>query len=162
MDQLWAPWRIGYVAQPDKEKDGCFLCEAAESDQDRENLVIWRGGHCFCIMNRWPYNNGHLLVAPYGHKADLCELGEQEMLEQMQMLRRCKERLADALDPDGYNVGLNLGAAAGAGLEAHLHWHIVPRWNGDTNFMPALADTKVIPQSLDHLWQLLQERPQDD
>ncbi len=155
MDQLWAPWRLEYVCQPEKQADGCFLCAAAQSDDDRESMVLWRGSHCFCLLNRWPYNNGHLLVAPYAHCADLCDLAEPEVLEQVQMLRRAQGHLREVLDPGGFNVGLNLGSAAGAGLESHLHWHVVPRWAGDTNFMPALADTKVIPQSLDHLWRLL-------
>ena len=154
MDRLWAPWRIGYVSRPDKD-DGCFLCACAGGSSDRENLVLWRGDSCFCLLNRWPYNNGHLMVAPVEHKADLDELSEAELLEQMQMLRRCKERLTETMHPDGFNVGLNLGSAAGAGLTGHLHWHIVPRWNGDTNFMPVIAETKVIPQALHDLWDRL-------
>lgn len=159
MDQLWAPWRIDYVSQPDKQQHGCFLCQAAECQSDRKSLVLWRRSRCFCLLNRWPYNNGHLLVAPVEHKADLTELTEEEMLEQVEMLRRCKQRLGELFDPGGYNIGLNLGAAAGAGLAEHLHWHIVPRWEGDTNFMPVLGDTKVIPQSLEQLWRLLREEP---
>jgi ATP adenylyltransferase len=157
MDQLWAPWRIDYVAQADKEAGGCFLCAAAEPGRDREKLVLWRGRHCFSVMNRWPYNNGHLIVAPLAHRADLSELSDEALLEQMQMLRRCRRNLGAALDPAGFNIGLNLGAAAGAGLPGHLHWHIVPRWEGDTNFMAVVADTKVIPQSLGQLWVLLRE-----
>ena len=156
MEQLWAPWRMGYISQPDKEEGGCFLCHAAMSGQDRERHVLWRGAHTFCVLNRWPYNNGHLMVAPLEHKPDLAGMSDEELLEQVQMLRRCRQRLGRLLRPGGFNIGLNLGEAAGAGLAGHLHWHIVPRWNGDTNFMPALADTKVIPQSLDCLWELLQ------
>ncbi len=156
MDRLWAPWRINYVSEADKEAD-CFLCEAARSDQDREKLVLWRGEHSLCLLNRWPYNNGHLMVAPLEHKADLGDLADEELLEQLHMLVRCKSNLTAVMRPDGFNVGLNLGAAAGAGLAGHMHWHIVPRWEADTNFMPVLADTKVIPQSLESLWDLLRE-----
>lgn len=157
MDQMWAPWRIDYVAQPDKEAEGCFLCRAARAEEDRPHLVLWRGSHCLTVMNRWPYNNGHLIIAPLEHRPDLSDLSDEALLEQMQMLQRCRRNLGAVLDPAGFNVGLNLGAAAGAGLPGHLHWHIVPRWEGDTNFMAVLADTKVIPQSLHDLWDLLQE-----
>jgi len=154
LERIWAPWRIQYIHEG-LQREGCFLCQAFESDADRENLVLWRGERSFCMLNRWPYNNGHLLVAPIAHKADLLDLDEEELLEQMRFLRRCKERLCELLQPDGFNVGLNLGRAAGAGVIDHLHWHIVPRWDGDSNFMPVLAGTKVISQSLDELWELL-------
>jgi len=154
MDRIWAPWRLEYVSCPDKE-DTCFLCEAADTADDRGRLVVWRGEQCMCVVNRWPYNNGHLMVAPYEHKADLDELTDEELLEMMHMLRRCKSALAASMNPAGFNLGLNLGTAAGAGVAGHLHWHIVPRWDGDTNFMPVLTDTRVIPQSLDALWELL-------
>ncbi len=156
MDRLWAPWRIEYVSEPDKG-DGCFLCEAAGSTSDREMLVLWRGEHSFCLLNRWPYNNGHLMVAPLAHKGDLDDLSEEELVEQLHLLRRCKKNLTAAAQPSGFNIGLNLGKAAGAGVPSHMHWHIVPRWDADTNFMPVLADTKVIPQSLDSLWELLRQ-----
>lgn len=156
MDQLWAPWRIGYVSRADKEQE-CFLCRAAEAADDREHLVLWRAAGAFCMLNRWPYNNGHLMVAPLAHKADLSELSDAELLEQMRMLQRCRDNLAAAIKPAGFNIGLNMGKAAGAGVAGHIHWHIVPRWEGDTNFMPVIADTKVIAQSLDALWELLRE-----
>ncbi len=157
MDRLWAPWRLEYVSKAEKSADGCFLCKAAQAADDRENLVLWRGEGTFCLLNRWPYNNGHLLVAPVAHEADLEELSEKELLDQIRMLQRCKRNLTAALEPAGFNVGLNLGTAAGAGVADHLHWHIVPRWEGDTNYMPVLADTKVIPQALDQLWEALRE-----
>ncbi|MFW6118764.1 MAG: HIT family protein [Planctomycetota bacterium] len=161
MDRIWAPWRIDYVSQPQKDSDGCFLCAAAQRNRDEEDLVLWRGAHSLCVMNRWPYNNGHLMIAPLTHTADLADLSDEVLLEQMQMLRRARNVLGDVLSPGGFNVGINLGAAAGAGLADHLHWHIVPRWNGDTNFMPVLAETKVIPQSLTELWRLLREAEAD-
>ena len=154
MDQLWAPWRLEYVRVPDKGAD-CFLCAAAAADEDREKLVVWRGESCFCLLNCWPYNNGHIMVAPVEHKADLTDLSDEELLEHVRMLRRCRDALGAAIAPSGFNVGLNLGKAAGAGVPGHLHWHIVPRWEGDTNFMPVTANTRVIPQSLAALWEML-------
>ncbi|MHC4479503.1 MAG: HIT family protein [Planctomycetota bacterium] len=156
MDQLWAPWRLEYVSRPQKG-NGCFLCEAAEAPDDREKLVLWRGRSCFCVLNFWPYNNGHLMVAPLEHKADLAEMGDEELLEHVQLLRRGQQALSDVLQPSGFNIGLNVGKASGAGLPGHLHWHVVPRWEGDTNFMPVLGGTKVIPQSLSSLWELLRQ-----
>ncbi len=160
MDNLWAPWRIAYVSAADKEEGGCFLCRAVGSDDDRRSLVVWRAESCFCLLNRWPYNNGHLMVAPAQHRADVSDLSDAELLDQVCMVRRCRELLGDVLHPDGFNVGMNLGAAAGAGLATHLHWHIVPRWHGDTNCMPVIAHTKVIPQALDELWLQLREAAQ--
>ena len=156
MERLWAPWRLEYVGRPDKEA-GCFLCEAARSADDERHLVLWRGETCFAMLNRFPYNNGHLMVAPNAHKRSLAELAEGERLEQLELIVRCQDSLAKAVTPAGFNVGLNLGAAAGAGVVGHMHWHVVPRWEGDTNFMPVVAETKVIPQSLSHLWQLLRD-----
>jgi ATP adenylyltransferase len=141
-ETLWAPWRLAYIKSPDRPATGeCFLCSGRDRPaDDRRNLVLHRGRHALVVLNRFPYNNGHLLVAPYAHKAHLSEL---------------TGRLTRAMSPDGFNIGLNLGKVAGAGLPGHLHWHIVPRWNGDTNFMPVLADVNVIPQSLDALYELL-------
>jgi ATP adenylyltransferase len=109
------------------------------------------------VLNFWPYNNGHLMVAPLEHKADLAEMGDEELLEHVQLLRRGQQALSDVLQPSGFNIGLNVGKASGAGLPGHLHWHVVPRWEGDTNFMPVLGGTKVIPQSLSSLWELLRQ-----
>jgi len=156
MERLWAPWRLEYVGRPDKEAR-CFLCEAALSADDERHLVLWRGETCFAMLNRFPYNNGHLMVAPNAHKRSLAELEEGERLEQLELIVRCQDCLAKAVRPAGFNVGLNLGAAAGAGVVGHMHWHVVPRWEGDTNFMPVVAGTKVIPQSLSHLWKLLRD-----
>jgi ATP adenylyltransferase len=154
MERLWAPWRLDYVGREDKE-DGCFLCGAGRSGDEEARLVLWRTETCFAMLNRFPYNNGHLMVAPKAHKSSLADLTEDERLEQIELIVRCQANLTKAIRPAGFNVGLNLGAAAGAGVVGHMHWHIVPRWEGDTNFMPVLADTKVIPQSLAQLWQML-------
>ncbi len=160
MDQLWAPWRLSYVATPKKAGDapaeaGCFLCRGVAGTDDRANLLVYRSELSVVVLNRFPYNTGHLLVSPKTHKARPDELTEAELLDQQLVLRRMLDALQRRMSPDGFNVGLNLGAAAGAGLPGHLHWHIVPRWNGDTNFMPVLTDTKVMVQSLDALYDLL-------
>jgi len=158
-DVLWAPWRLDYiVANKDKPDDGCFICRGLAASADRENLIIWRGKLAAVVLNRFPYNNGHLLVAPQAHKATLNEMTDAELLETMQTMQRMMDALGGLMQPHGFNVGLNLGRAAGAGLPGHLHWHVVPRWDGDTNFMTAVSDTRVIIQSLDTLYDLLRER----
>lgn len=153
MKRLWAPWRMQYIRNAGQP--GCFLCDIFRSDQDREHLVVQRGETGAVVMNRYPYNNGHLLVAPYRHVDSLETLSDKELLEMMRLTTLTCRHLKQVLHPDGFNLGLNLGTAAGAGLKDHLHLHIVPRWTGDTNFMPVLADVKVVPQPLDELWQQL-------
>jgi ATP adenylyltransferase len=157
MDQLWAPWRLAYVAsaKPPAAGDPCFLCRALAENDDRANLIALRLPHTVVMLNRFPYNNGHLLVAPRDHKGELSELVGAEILEMQHTLTHLTLVLNDLMHPEGYNIGLNLGRVAGAGLPGHLHWHLVPRWNGDTNFMPVLSDVKVMAQSLDALWDLL-------
>jgi len=157
MDQLWAPWRLSYVVTAKKPttEDPCFICQGLAGDDDRTNLIVLRTPLSVVVLNRFPYNNGHLLVAPRAHKGRLDELTSQELLETMETLRRIVGVLDEVMKPNGYNIGLNLGHAAGAGLPGHLHWHIVPRWNGDTNFMPILANVKVIVQSLEALYDLI-------
>jgi ATP adenylyltransferase len=157
MDQLWAPWRLAYVATnkgpvPD---DDCFICRGLADDNDRHHLIALRTSASVVVLNRFPYNNGHLLVAPRTHKPSLEALNDEELLDTMQTVRRMVAVLDQLIQPAGYNIGLNLGRAAGAGLPGHLHWHIVPRWHGDTNFMPVLTDVKVIVQSLDSLYDML-------
>jgi ATP adenylyltransferase len=156
VDQLWAPWRLAYIAKPAPPTSGeCFICSALAADKDRENLVALRGPQSVVVLNRFPYNNGHLLVAPNAHKGELHELDQSELLEVIETLRRMVGVLRDLIKPEGFNIGLNLGRVAGAGLPGHLHWHIVPRWHGDTNFMPVLGDAKVISQSLEAFWEML-------
>jgi ATP adenylyltransferase len=165
-EQLWAPWRLSYIVTTKEEQrgagagenasDGCFLCRyAAAPRADRDNLVIARGEQTLTVLNRYPYNNGHLLVAPLAHKANLEDLNDAELLEGMQELQKMAVLIRRKLSADGFNIGVNIGKVAGAGLPGHLHWHLVPRWNGDTNFMPVLTDVNVIPQSLDALFELL-------
>jgi ATP adenylyltransferase len=163
MDHLWAPWRLSYQTAP-KERDkpsptgsDCFICRAVASSEDRANLVVHRSELSVVILNRFPYNNGHLLVCPLAHKGKFDELTTEEILDLQLVLRRMMGIMQKRMKPDGFNVGLNLGAAAGAGVPGHLHWHIVPRWAGDVNFMPVVGDTKVISQALDALYDLLVE-----
>lgn len=151
METLWAPWRMDYIEGP--KQDGCFLCDILRvGGDDRAGLVLKRGKVCAVVMNRYPYNNGHLMIAPYRHVARLADLSPEERMETMDLLDLSVAVLTSAIRPEGFNIGINLGRAAGAGLETHLHTHVVPRWNGDTNFMPVIGDTKVIPQALDDLW----------
>src|SRR5262245_66543295 len=160
MDQLWAPWRLSYVttAKTPPPADDCFLCRGLAGSDDRANLIALRTPRSVVVLNRFPYNNGHLLVAPRAHKGRLDELTAEELLEVQQTLRHMVRLLDELMHPDGHNIGLNLGHAAGAGLPGHLHWHVVPRWQGDTNFMPVVGDVKVIAQSLDAAWQVLTDR----
>jgi ATP adenylyltransferase len=169
-EQLWAPWRLGYIlgekpAEPaiDEKKllpgadPECFLCRAVPEGDDRGRYVVHRGPLTITVLNRYPYNNGHLLVAPRRHLGTLAELDDATHLELMQTVSRMVGILEKKIQPQGFNVGLNLGRAAGAGLPGHLHWHIVPRWTGDTHFMPILAGVRVIPQSLEAFWELMVE-----
>lgn len=144
MDRLWAPWRLEYLV---KEKPaGCFFCEEGD---DRERLVLRSTPLTLIMLNRYPYTNGHLMVAPRRHTADLAALPDAELLELFRGVELCRDVLVRCCSPDGFNVGMNLGKAAGAGVEDHLHLHVVPRWNGDNNFMHVLADTRVIPEALE-------------
>lgn len=153
LDRIWAPWRAQYVsgtARNAAAAPACFLCAAlAEGhEHDQRNLIVWRGADSVVMLNRYPYNNGHLLVAPKVHHGTLGELQGAFLLEPIQVVRWMTVILDRLLRPQGYNIGLNQGKAAGAGLPGHLHWHIVPRWDGDVNFMPVLGDVKVVTESL--------------
>ncbi len=154
--RIWAPWRLAYVkgASKDIEED-CIFCAKPGADDDEANLIVHRGDRCFVILNLFPYTNGHLMVAPYEHIATLQELSEETVAEMMALAQRAMVRLGEVYDPQGYNVGFNQGRAAGAGVEHHIHLHVVPRWGGDTNFMPVIADTKVMPQTLEQSYDAL-------
>ena len=154
MDRLWAPWRIGYVANAEKDKD-CFLCAAGSGSDDGESFVVRRGEHCFAILNRYPYNNGHVMVAPYAHKPGLPDLTADERSGMMDLLVEIEAALRATMNPHGFNVGINIGAAAGAGVPGHIHAHILPRWTGDTNFVSTVSDLKVVSQSLEETYKLL-------
>jgi ATP adenylyltransferase len=145
MRHLWSPWRLEYLTAPKTE--GCIFCDAVESDDDRENLVLLRGERAFLILNRYPYNNGHLMVVPYAHIPSLEDLDAATLTEIMLLLKRGLAALRVAMVPDGFNIGANLGQVAGAGVQDHVHLHVVPRWTGDTNFMSVIGDMRVVPQT---------------
>lgn len=171
-DPLWAPWRHGYVlgnieqapsdARPLElfagAESGCFLCQAMADPDEHARHVVHKGKHVLTVLNLYPYNNGHLLIAPQKHIARLDQLDVDSELELARTITKMVGILEETLHPEGFNVGLNLGRVAGAGVPGHLHWHIVPRWNGDTNFMPVIGSSNVIPQSLEALWTLLREQ----
>ena len=156
MDILHAPWRIQYILAPKPPPgDTSLFTRIAQADDDVANHVIARDRTCFALLNTYPYNGGHLLVVPYKQTPDLNGLTEAELADLMVLTRRCQNALTQIMKPDGFNIGLNLGRVAGAGIADHLHIHVVPRWNGDTNFMPVLAQTSVVPQALTELAALL-------
>ncbi len=157
MERLWAPWRMDYIKQVHKEK-GCFICQALKSKKDRNHLLLARYPKTVVIMNRYPYNTGHLLIAPKRHEGKLEAIQPGEFLECCQMLQKMKRVLDRVLKPNGFNIGTNLGRIAGAGLPGHFHIHLVPRWNGDTNYMPIIAGTKVISQALTTLYDQLKSK----
>ncbi|HOM27765.1 MAG TPA: HIT domain-containing protein [bacterium] len=150
---IWAPWRMGYILGIKKDK--CFLCESINSKKNE--YVIYKRQYSFIIMNIFPYNNGHIMIAPVRHLKNLEDLKEEELNEIGQLIKISVKVLKKVLKPDGFNIGLNIGKVSGAGLEEHIHIHIVPRWQGDTNFMPVISNTKVIPQSLKELSKILKK-----
>jgi ATP adenylyltransferase len=145
MKRLWSPWRLEYLTEPKAAE--CIFCYAAQHSADRENLILLRGEHAFLILNRYPYNNGHFMVVPYAHVSSLEDLEAPVLNEMMQLLNRGLAALRAAMQPDGFNIGANLGKVAGAGIKEHVHLHAVPRWSGDTNFMPVVGDMRVVPQT---------------
>lgn len=151
MDSLHAPWRIDYILAPKPQSAESLFSQIARSTEDETNYVIVRDRTCYALLNTFPYTGGHLMIVPYKQTADLNELTEEEMSDLMKLTRRCQNALRQVMHPDGFNVGLNIGKVAGAGIVEHLHVHIVPRWQGDTNFMPVLASTTVVPQALKEL-----------
>jgi ATP adenylyltransferase len=155
MDKLWAPWRVKYVTEMIGKTKGCVFCRMLKERSDKKNLIVIRTKLSFTVLNLFPYNNGHVLVLPNRHVADLSKLTEEENTDLFRLLNYTKGLLDKTLKPAGYNVGMNLGRVAGAGFPGHLHIHIVPRWKGDSNFMPVIADTKIISQSLQTLHQRL-------
>ena len=172
-DHLHAPWRMAYIESLEKgagqhdplakAHGGCFLCAAArfdeadepEPDAMRRRLVLWRSEHCVCVINRYPYTNGHLMVAPRRHESDYPNLSDDEAIDLHRQTRRAVELLRDKLNPQGFNLGINLGSAAGAGVPGHLHRHVVPRWAGDVNFMAVVGEVRIVPQALEQLYDAL-------
>jgi ATP adenylyltransferase len=147
MEFLWAPWRLKYILS-EKDED-CIFCYKPKENKDRENLVLLKGEKNLVMLNKYPYNPGHLMVAPYKHVSSLDALDDEELQEHFKLVSRCVEMLREEMNPEGFNIGINLGKVAGAGIEEHIHTHIVPRWNGDTNFMPVFSDIRVVPEALE-------------
>jgi ATP adenylyltransferase len=154
VERLWAPWRMTYITSGQTEP-GCFLCRAWKAGDPASHRVLHKGERAFVIMNLYPYNNGHLMVALAGHVGDLAAAGPEARAELMELTSLSVGALREAFSPDAFNVGVNLGKAAGAGVEDHLHVHVVPRWNGDTNFMPVLSDVKVVSEHIDATFEKL-------
>jgi ATP adenylyltransferase len=153
MEHLWAPWRIEYIKKADEM--GCIFCQKPAEESDASNYILYRGQKNFIIMNSYPYNPGHLMIAPYRHIANLDELTDKELCEHFELVRRSVSVLRKVFKPDGFNIGMNLGRVAGAGMDKHIHSHIVPRWAGDTNFMPLIAGTDIINEALNETYQKL-------
>lgn len=157
-DNLWAPWRVEYLKSLDATESSdrpaeCFLCDYwSDPQKDNENLVLWRTGSCMILLNRFPYTGGHMLIAPGNHIADMDHLAESELLEMMLLCRDIQRALRDCINPQGFNVGFNINRCAGAGLPGHIHLHVVPRWEGDTNFMSVCGDVRVISQGLEDIF----------
>ena len=147
MKQLWAPWRMAYINEG-RNEEGCVFCNKLRAENTREALILAQSGHSVVMLNKYPYNNGHLLVAPQRHAADFLSLPPEEYSDLNETLRSAVQVIRQAFNPSGLNLGMNLGKCAGAGIEHHVHWHVVPRWEGDTNFMPVIAETRVMPQHL--------------
>lgn len=156
MRKLWAPWRIDYILGPKEE--GCFFCKYLADNKDEEHLILYRGKKAFVIMNYYPYNNGHLMVVPNEHRGDITELDPDTLTEMMKMVQASVEIIRKEMKAEGFNIGINQGKVAGAGVDDHVHIHIVPRWTGDTNFMPVTGYTKVISEGLKETWKKLKKQ----
>jgi ATP adenylyltransferase len=148
-EKLWAPWRMRYIDGIGGKDEGCIFCSKPKEDRDEENFIVVRGETCYMILNVFPYNNGHLMVVPYTHTSRLSDLNAETRLEMFDLAGVAVEAIQNTMRPDGFNLGMNLGRSAGAGIADHLHLHLVPRWNGDTNFMPVIGCTKVISEALE-------------
>ncbi|RPI17980.1 MAG: HIT domain-containing protein [Ignavibacteriae bacterium] len=160
MDKLWSPWRSKYIDsfKPGNEKnDGCLFCNMVNADKDKENYIIHRSSNCFIVMNLYPYNSGHLMIVPYIHTSTLNDLDDETNLDCMKNINFGCELLKASIHPHGYNIGANLGRCSGAGIDGHIHFHIVPRWDGDTNFMPVFNDVKVVSEAMEDTYNKLKE-----
>ena len=154
MQTIWAPWRIKYILS-EKEQE-CFFCKKLHQvTKDKENFVLYRAEKAFALLNIYPYNNGHIMIAPYAHVSTLTALGQEQITDLFSVRQVCEHVLTQVVQPEGFNIGINLGKAAGAGLEEHLHVHIVPRWNGDTNYMTTISNVRIIPQQLEETYEML-------
>lgn len=159
MEYLWAPWRSAYVSETSKkDRTSCIFCSFIAQYNDKENLIVYRGKYAFIILNRFPYNPGHVMVVPYRHVPTIELLDSAEMVEVFNLVKISLKALREIYSPDGFNIGINIGRVAGAGIEAHVHVHIVPRWNGDANFMPIISNTKVLPEALEDTYNKLNQK----
>ena len=156
MQQIWAPWRMEYILM--EKPAGCILCEKPRQNNDDTNYILYRGNKSFVMLNSYPYNPGHLMIAPYRHIANLEDLTDEELHEHFAMVRRSVGLLKETFKPDGFNIGINMGRVAGAGIDDHVHTHIVPRWQGDTNFMPVFSDVKVVNEALAETYEKLRSK----
>ncbi|HAV10398.1 MAG TPA: HIT family hydrolase [Dehalococcoidia bacterium] len=157
MEYIWAPWRMEFIQSADKKTETCFLCQKPQEHDDKLNYILYRGTHNYVLLNAYPYNPGHLLVAPYRHEGKIENLTDDEAAEHFNLTRKSVVLLTYIVKCTGFNVGMNLGKIAGAGIDDHIHTHIVPRWQGDTNFMPAVGNTKVLPEALSATYDKLME-----
>jgi ATP adenylyltransferase len=157
MENLWAPWRMAFITPQTPQSNACIFCAQPAAHRDEEYHILYRGERCFMMLNLYPYNNGHLMVAPYEHTGSISLLDAETLAELMSQVQLALSAIRLAMNPDGFNMGINEGKVAGAGFADHMHFHIVPRWNGDTNFMPVIADIKVMPDHLDNVYRQLKE-----
>jgi ATP adenylyltransferase len=158
MERLWAPWRMEYINSAREGEGGCIFCELPAEGDDEKNYILTRSDRAFVMLNKFPYNSGHLMIAPFRHVGEVEELEDDEALDLHHLLQKSLKALKEAMNPDGFNVGMNLGQVAGAGIPDHVHSHVVPRWSGDTNFMPMVAETKVLPELLQDTYSRLREQ----
>jgi len=160
MKRMFSPWRSAYIAsfKGAKKVKGCLFCRIAKERKDAQNYILWRGEHCYLVMNLYPYNSGHLMIVPYKHTSDIGSLSDGANVEIMRIAAGAMKALKKVSEPQGFNFGANLGRAAGAGIDKHVHFHIVPRWSGDTNFMPVLADVKLISEDTKKAWKQLRKQ----
>ena len=158
MNRLWSPWREKYILSlRDESKDGCVFCSLKDLEPSSENFILYKGKFNFIVMNKFPYNNGHILIVPYNHFSDITDLSLEESKEMMELLKLSVRVIRDSFSPQGFNIGSNLGEISGAGIADHMHFHVVPRWSGDTNFMPVISETKVISQYMEQSWESLKK-----
>jgi ATP adenylyltransferase len=160
MDYLWTPWRYAYVSTAEKAV-GCVFCDAAAGTDDRKNLIAYRGKHCFIILNAYPYTPGHVMIVPYAHLDELRKVPPDAANEMMQLSQKTESALRTLYHPDGINLGMNIGKAAGAGIAGHLHMHELPRWVADTNFVSVIAETRILPETLDDTWKKMHDALRD-
>lgn len=157
MDYLWTPWRYAYVSSADKVP-GCVFCDKCQTQDDHEALIVYRGKHNFIVLNKFPYTSGHVMIVPYEHLDQLVKLPDEAATEMMALARQTEQVLRDVYHPDGVNLGMNIGKAAGAGVAGHIHMHVLPRWVADANFMTVVGETRVLPEMLEETWKRLKEK----